>query len=110
MLDDSLADTQSFNAMCAIASAHLPRVPSPSIVPFQPNDAQYRFLRLHAFKNVTKWQWHFQDTLLRAHADNGDTATITVSDLEEMLLAGVMSPGAGIADVSLTMAGMEMCV
>jgi len=109
MLDDSLADTQQYHAADAFGFL-LRGVASPPLVPFSPNPAQWRFMRLHAFKNVTKWQWHFQETILRAHADNGDVATVSAGDLEEMLLAGVMSPGAGIADVSLTMTGMEMCV
>lgn len=131
MLDDSLADVQpsdadmqryheitsngeTYRISCACqfigSTCAKTCVSAPPLAPFHPNTEQWRFLLLHARRSVVRWQWHFRDTILRAYADNGDTATISAGDLDELLLAGAMAAGAGCADVTLTMRGMEMCI
>lgn len=81
---------------------------SPPLVPaFQPSRAQIRFMRLHAWHLVEKWQWHWFQTMLRATTDRGVTATLWVDDVEELVSEGLMEAGMGYA-MNVTSAGREM--
>lgn len=61
---------------------------------FQPTIEQARFLALHAAP-VTKWQWLFSETMLRATTDTGATATIWRDALDELIDQGLMRWGHG---------------
>jgi hypothetical protein len=63
--------------------------------------AQQRFVRLHQNHHVVKWQWIFGETMLRAYTESGDAATISRTELELLVDAGVMRRGKGF-DVHLT--------
>lgn len=89
--------------------ATLPFVLSPPLAPFQPSRAQIRFMRLHTFHCVEKWQWHWLQTMLRATTDRGVTATLWVDSLEELVREGLMEAGMGYA-MSVTDAGLELLV
>lgn len=80
---------------------------SPPLAPFQPSPAQIRFMRLHAWHLVEKWQWHWLQTMLRATTDRGVTATLWVDSVEEMIREGLMEAGMGFC-MSVTDAGREM--
>lgn len=83
---------------------------SPPLVPaapFQPTRAQIRFMRLHAWHLVEKWQWHWLQTMLRATTDRGVTATLWVDSVEELVREGLMEASMGYA-MSVTDAGREL--
>jgi hypothetical protein len=81
---------------------------SPPLVPaFAPSPAQIRFMRLHAWHHVEKWQWHWLQTMLRATTDRGVTATLWVDSVEELIREGLMEAGMGYA-MSVTDAGREL--
>lgn len=87
-----------------------PLLLSPPLVPaapFQPTPAQIRFMRLHAWHLVEKWQWHWLQTLLRATTDRGVTATLWAGDVEALIQEGLMEAGIGYA-MSVTDAGREL--
>lgn len=88
----------------------IPHIDSPPLVPlasFQPSRAQIRFMRLHAWHLVEKWQWHWLQTMLRATTDRGVTATLWVDDVESLVSQGLMEAGMGYA-MSVTDAGREL--
>jgi hypothetical protein len=58
--------------------------------------SQLRFLRLHARAVVDRWQWHFQQTQLRAHSGTR-RATIAQNELAELCERGLMIRGHGAA-------------
>lgn len=87
--------------------ATLPFVLSPPLAPFQPSPAQIRFMRLHAWHLVEKWQWHWLQTMLRATTDRGVTATLWADDVESLVREGLMEVGMGYA-MSVTDAGREL--
>lgn len=87
--------------------ALIPYVDSPPLAPFLPSPAQIRFMRLHAWHLVEKWQWHWFQTMLRATTDRGVTATLWVDDVEALVSEGLMEAGMGYA-MTLTAAGREM--
>lgn len=66
---------------------------------------QQRFLWLHAKDAVVKWAWQFGELYLRAYTERGHTATISAGGLRDLIAAGLMVRGAGIADVYLTERG-----
>lgn len=80
---------------------------SPPLAPFQPSRAQIRFMRLHAWHLVEKWQWHWLQTMLRATTDRGVTATLWADSVEELIREGLMEAGMGYA-MSVTDAGREL--
>lgn len=81
-----------------------PLVPA---APFQPSRAQIRFMRLHTFHCVEKWQWHWLQTMLRATTDRGVTATLWRDSVDELIHEGLMEAGMGYA-MSVTDAGREL--
>ena len=88
----------------------LPLIDSPPLVPaapFQPTRAQIRFMRLHAWHLVEKWQWHWFQTLLRATTDRGVTASLWVDDVEALIREGLMEAGMGCT-MEVTDAGREL--
>lgn len=68
---------------------------------------QWRFLWLHVRQVVVRWQWHFSDTLLRAHAERGDTASISRADVDELVALGLMAR-IGDAGHALTAEGIRV--
>jgi hypothetical protein len=93
---------------CHMTFHSLPRTPSPPLQPFQPTPEQSRFLHLHSpHGSVTRWQWHFSSTALRAYTETGRTATIWRDALEELVAQGLMRWGHGCADVVLTSQGIQ---
>jgi hypothetical protein len=58
------------------------------------NPRQLQFLDLHRHHLVTRWQWCFGDAMLRACTDH-ECATISRSDLDELIASGVMQRGPG---------------
>lgn len=70
---------------------------------------QFRFLWLHdmRYQAVVKWRWLLGDTQLRAYTDAGNTATINRAALDQLIAAGLMERGVGIADVRITYAGRQ---
>lgn len=69
---------------------------------FLPTPEQQAFLRLHTQHIVTKWSWHFQETMLRACTDRGLSASLSRDDADEMVRAGLMEWGFGCADIRAT--------
>ena len=110
--DDTLDDVQPSMFMCRCV---LPQVDSPPlaplvpVAPFPPSRAQIRFMRLHTFHCVEKWQWHWFQTMLRATTDRGVTATLWVDEVESLVSQGLMEAGMGYA-MSVTDAGLELLV
>lgn len=80
---------------------------APPLVPFLPSPAQIRFMRLHAWHLVERWQWHWFQTMLRATTDRGVTATLWADSVEELIHNGLMEAGMGFC-MTLTAAGREM--
>lgn len=72
---------------------------APPLAPFLPNLDQERFLTLHTKHIVTKWSWHFQETMLRACTDRGLSASLSRDDADELVRAGLMEWGFGCADI-----------
>jgi hypothetical protein len=86
-----------------------PAVAASPLALWAPTVEQLRFLRLHSpAGSVTRWQWHFMDTQLRAYTDAGETATIWRDALQELVDQGLMRWGHG-QQVCLTAAGLQ-CV
>lgn len=85
----------------------IPYVDSPPLAPFQPTRAQIRFMRLHAWHLVEKWQWHWFQTLLRATTDRGVTASLWTDDVEVLVREGLMEAGMGFC-MDVTEAGREL--
>lgn len=51
--------------------------------------SQLNFLALHSRTVVERWQWHFQETQLRAHAAQR-SATIASDELADLIERGMM--------------------
>jgi len=58
--------------------------------------AQIRFLILHVKRVVYRWQWHFCDTMLRAHSGKR-VATIWADELSELEALGLIEAGLGVS-------------
>lgn len=58
-------------------------------------DAQQRFIRLHQDHNVVKWKWLFGEMMFRAFSESGQTATISRSELDDLVATGTMRRGVG---------------
>jgi len=86
---------------------------APPLVPEDPREwpelsvEQWRFLWLHARKLVVRWQWHWGETVLRAHAEHGDTATISRAGVDDLVARGFMHR-IGCASHALTMEGIRV--
>lgn len=99
--------------VCTNHPALLPLVDSPPlaplvpIAPFQPSPAQLRFMRMHAWHLVEKWQWHWFQTMLRATTDRGVTATLWADEVESLVSEGLMEAGMGYV-MNVTAAGREL--
>lgn len=65
---------------------------------------QSRFLALHAHHLVTKWTWHFGETMLRAVTERGRPAFCGRDELEDLVERGLLGRGAGLS-VRVTEAG-----
>jgi hypothetical protein len=83
---------------------------APLLLEYKPEftAAQRRFLELHMLHIVERWQWHFLETQLRAHAGN-HTATIWRDELDDLVSRGLMDRGHGF-DMRITDAGRAKCV
>lgn len=57
--------------------------------------SQLAFLRLHVKHGVDMWQWHFCDSMLRAHAGHR-RATIWRDDLDNLIARGMVVRGVGV--------------
>lgn len=81
------------------------RISSPPLAPETTlSPAQLAFLSLHVLHHVERWQWHWFETMLRAHAGRR-SATIWRDAAEEMVAWGLMEWGHGCADMKPTAAG-----
>jgi hypothetical protein len=68
--------------------------------------AQRNFLRLHVKHAVDKWQWHFCETQLRAHAGRRK-ATIWRDELDDLVSRGLVNVSHGNS-VYATMTGRDL--
>lgn len=96
---------------CSEGCPALPTIASPPLAPlapFLPSPAQIRFMRLHAWHLVEKWQWHWLNTMLRATTDRGVTATLWADSVEELIREGLMEAGMGFY-MDVTSKGREAC-
>lgn len=58
---------------------------------------QSRFLSLHVHHLVTKWTWHFGETMLRAVTDRGRPAFCGREELEQLVAEGLIERGCGVS-------------
>jgi hypothetical protein len=73
----------------------------------QLTQSQLRFLALHARTVVERWQWHFQEAQLRAHAATR-SATICRDELADLIERGLMYRLGGSFAVYPTTHGKEL--
>lgn len=67
---------------------------------------QTRFLALHANRTPTRWQWLWGSTILRAHTDRDEHATISAAGFDELVRLRLMKRS-GLAGATITTKGRE---
>lgn len=67
---------------------------------------QTRFLVLHADHVPVRWQWLWGSTILRAHTERGNTATIPVAQFDELVRLRLVKRS-GMAGAVITAKGRE---
>lgn len=87
------------NLSPAKAAKALPAPLTPTL-----SSPQLAFLELHVMRHVDRWQWHWFETMLRAHAGRR-SATIWQDEADALVAAGLMEWGHGCADMRPTAAG-----
>lgn len=101
-----MSDTADAMGFCARLMRYIDSKPLTPKPESNLSVAQNNFLKLHAQHLVDRWQWHFLETQLRAHAGERHSATIWRDELDDLVSRGLMERSHGFV-MQITNAGRQ---